>query len=210
MNNSLYICLVFLTIILGISTTMMYSKQVAYSENQQQPPTEQHEREQLITYTNPQGNYTLQYPQSWKVEHIKPANTLHGVPTIQFRMPDSVSLVSIETSHSELSRKQFEDRFLTYYPLILRERFDGINIENKTFGKYEIDGYHAGSIVFSSPTDKSLGISKGLFVSTILSNNQTISITYISSNESYDNNITDIEAMIDSIRVLSTDNAKVY
>jgi len=205
MNKSYHTSFVILTILLGASTTILYSRQqVAYPENQQQRQAQV----QLITYTNPQGNYTLQYPRSWKVEYINPANTLHGFPTIQFRMPDSISLVSIETSHAELSRKQFEDGFLTYYPLILRERFDGVNIENKTFGKYEVDGYPAGSIVFSSPTDKSLGISKGLFVSTIISNNQSISITYISSNESYDNNITYVKAMIDSIRVLTTEKQK--
>ena len=104
-------------------------------------------------------------------------------------------------SHAELTKQQFEDGFLIYYPLLLSERFDGIKIENKTFGRYEIDGRPAGSIVFSSPIDKTLGVSKGLFVSTIVSSNQTISITYVSSNESYSDNIQDVETMIDSIQI---------
>lgn len=197
MNKSVFICLALLVIILGTSTNFMYSKQV---QPEYQQPSEQQKQEQLITYANPQGNYTLQYPESWKVEYKKSV-TLYDFPTTQFRMPDSVSLVSIEMNLPELSRKQFEDGFLIYYPLLLHERFDGIKIENKTFGRYEIDGRPAGSIVFSSPIDKTLGVSKGLFVSTIVSSNQTISIIYISSNENYNNNIQDIEVMIDSIRI---------
>jgi PsbP-like protein len=204
LKASVFIDFAILVIILGASTNFIYPKQLHTEAQQQQQPSERHKQEQLTTYTNPQGNYTLRYPPSWKVEYIKSV-TLHDLPTIQFRMQDSVSLLSIETSHAELTRKQFEDGFLTYYPLILRERFNGINIENKTLGTYNIDGHPAGSIVFSSPTDKTLGMSKGLFVSAILSNNQTISITYISSNESYNNNIPDIEAMIDSIRALRID-----
>jgi hypothetical protein len=194
MNISVFICLAFLVITLGVSTNLVYSQQ------EQVEPSGQQRQEQLITYVDPQGNYTLQYPQSWKVEYRKSV-TPYDFPTTQFQMPDSVSLVSIEMSHTELTQKQFEDGFLIYYPLLLRERFDGIKVENKTFGGYEIDGYQAGSIVFTSPIEKTIGVSKVLFVSAILSDNQTISITYISSNENYNNNIQDVEAMIDSIRI---------
>jgi len=46
-------------------------------------------------------------PKSWKVEYTKPADTPDGIPTVQFRMPHSVPLVSVETSHADLTRKQF-------------------------------------------------------------------------------------------------------
>ena len=203
MNKSLFIYFAVLVIVLGSSTNLTGFRQV-YPEDKQTSEQQQHKQEQLITYTNPQGNYTLQYPQSWKVEYIKPVSS-SDLPLIQFRMSDPVSLVSIETNHAEITRKQLRDGFLTYYPLILRERFDGISIENKTFGKYSIDGSPAGSIVFSSLIDKTSGISKGLFVSAILSNNQSISITYISSDKNFDIHIPEIGNMIDSIRALRID-----
>lgn len=193
---SVFICLAFLVLSLEVSTDSVHSQQ----EQLEQTGQQRQEQEQLLTYIDPQGNYSLQYPQSWKVEYRKSV-TPYEFPTTQFRMPDSVSLVSIEMSHIELTQKQFEDGFLIYYPLLLRERFDGIEVENKTFGGYDIDGFQAGSIVFTSPIEKTTGVSKVLFVSTILSNNQTISLTYISSNETYNNNIQDVEAMIDSIKI---------
>ena len=197
MTKSVIICLGLLLITLVTSTSFRYAMQ---QQSEYQQPSEQQRQEQLITYVDPHGNYTLQYPQSWKVEYKKPI-TLYDSPTTQFRNPDSVSLVSIEMSHAELTKQQFEDGFLIYYPLLLSERFDGIKVENKTFGRYRIDGHPAGSIVFTSPIDNTLGVSKGLFLSTILSNNQTISITYVSSNESYSDNIQDVETMIDSIQI---------
>ena len=198
MKISVFICLAFVVISLEVSTHSVYSQQEQLEQTGQQRQVQ--EQQQLLTYIDPQGNYTLQYPQSWKVEYRKSV-TPYDFPTTQFRMPDSVSLVAIEMSHIELTQKQFEDGFLIYYPLLLRERFDGIKVENKTFGGYDIDGFQAGSIVFTSPIEKTTGVSKVLFVSAILSDNQTISLTYISSNETYNNNIQDVEAMIDSIRI---------
>jgi hypothetical protein len=63
----------------------------------------------------------------------------------------------------------------------------------------EIDGSPVGSIVFTSPLDNTLGVNKGMFVSYVLNNNKTISITYISSNENFDNNLKNVTSMIQSI-----------
>jgi hypothetical protein len=152
-------------------------------------------------YSDPQSNYTLRYPSDWQVEYKKPT-TQFDQPSSWFKLPDAVSIVSIELSNSDLTREEFEDGFLKYYPLILRERFgSGLEIENKTFGLYEIDGSPVGSIVFTSPLDNTLGVNKGMFVSSVLNNNKTISITYLSSNENFDNNLKNVTSMIGSIRI---------
>lgn len=144
-------------------------------------------------YSDPQSNYTLRYPSDWQVEYEKPA-TRFDQPSSWFKLPDAVSIVSIELSNSDLTREEFEDGFLKYYPLILRERFgSGLEIENKTFGLYGIDRSPAGSIVFTTPLDNTLGVNKGMFISSILDNNQTISITYISSSDSFNKNLNFID-----------------
>jgi hypothetical protein len=153
------------------------------------------------TYSYPQGNYTLQYPSDWQVEYKKPA-TRFDQPSSWFKLPDAVSIVSIDLSGSDLTKEEFEDGFLKYYPLILRERFgSGLEIEDKTFGLYEIDESPAGSIVFTTPLDNTLSVNKGLFVSSVLHANQTISITYISSNEDFNKNLNNVTSMIESIRI---------
>jgi hypothetical protein len=93
----------------------------------------------------------------------------------------------------------------------LRERFGfGLEIENKTFGLYAIDGFPAGSIVFTTPLDNTLGVNKGIFISSVLGNNQTISVTYISSNENFDKNLKNVTSVINSIRITSLNSSQPY
>jgi hypothetical protein len=175
------------------------------NEQELKPETNEVQLEELnyLMYSDPDSNYTLQYPSDWQAEYKEPASYFDR-PSSRFKLPDAVSIVSIESFRSDLTKEEFEDGFLKYYPLILRERFGfGLEIENKTFGLYEIAGFHAGSIVFTTPLDNTLGVNKGIFVSSVLDNNQTISVTYISSNENFSKNLKNISSMINSIRITS-------
>ena len=69
MTKFVIICLGLLLITLVTSTSFRYSMQ---QQSEYQQPSEHQRQEQLITYVDPYGNYTLQYPQSWKVEYKKP------------------------------------------------------------------------------------------------------------------------------------------
>ena len=102
----------------------------------------------------------------------------------------------------DLDEKEFKDGFLVFYPLILQERFNnGLEIINKTLKNYTIGGHAAGSIIFYNYVDDSLGIIKGLFITSVFENNKTISITYTSSEKNFDRNMKDIESMIKSIKI---------
>lgn len=170
---------------------------------------QQHQSSQKIIlpevkiYSDPKGNYTLQYPQSWNVQYQK-SFVKFGYPTTQFILPDHVSIVSISMTNTELDEKRFKSGFLIFYPLILQERFkNSIEIENKTLGSYNIDGHQAGSIIFTNFVDNSLGIVKGLFIAAVPENNKIISITYISSQKNFQNNIKDIEDLVKSIKIFT-------
>lgn len=153
------------------------------------------------SYTDPNNNYALQYPQSWKVEHKEPYIKF-GYPVTQFTLPDHLSIITISMTDIDLDEKEFKDGFLIFYPLILQERFNnGLEIINKTLKNYTIGGHTAGSIVFNNYVDNSLGIIKGLFITSVLENNKTISITYTSSEKNFDDNMKDIESMIKSIKI---------
>ncbi|MGA7368605.1 MAG: hypothetical protein WBX01_05700 [Nitrososphaeraceae archaeon] len=203
MNKSSFLSIIVVIFLVGIWTS---SGSMGFvNEQALEQVTEEVEQQGLgyAMYSDPQSNYTLHYPSDWQVEYKKP-DTQFDQPSSWFKLPDAVSIVSIELSSSDLTREEFEDGFLKYYPLILRERFGlgpGLKIENKTFGLYEIDRSPAGSIVFTTPLDNTLGANKGMFVSSVLDDNQTISITYISSSENFNKNLNNVTSMIESIRI---------
>ncbi|MGC1135105.1 MAG: hypothetical protein WA941_19910 [Nitrososphaeraceae archaeon] len=201
MNKSSFLSIIVVIFLIG-AWTSSGSRGFVYGQALEQVTKEANPHGlDYAMYSDPQGNYTLRYPSDWHEEYKKPV-TRFDQPSSWFKLPDAVSIVSIELSNSDLTREEFEDGFLKYYPLILRERFgSGLEIENKTYGIYEIEGSPAGSIVFTSPVDNTLGVNKGMFVSSILNNNKTISITYISSNENFDNNLNNVTSMIGSIRI---------
>ncbi len=153
------------------------------------------------TYADPNNNYTLQHPEIWKVEYKEP-HIKFGYPVTQFTLPDHVSIITISMTDIDLDEKEFKDGFLVFYPLILQERFNnGLEIINKTLKNYTIGGHAAGSIIFYNYVDDSLGIIKGLFITSVFENNKTISITYTSSEKNFDRNMKDIESMIKSIKI---------
>jgi hypothetical protein len=201
MNKSSFLSIIVIIFLVGVWTS---SGSLGFVHEQQvEQVTEEVDQQGLgyAMYSDPQSNYTLHYPSDWHVEYKKPA-TQFDQPSSWFKLPDAVSIVSIELSSSDLTRKEFEDGFLKYYPLILRERFgSGLEIENKTFGLYQIDRSPAGSIVFTTPLDNTLGANKGMFVSSVFDDNQTISITYISSSENFNKNLNNVTSMIESIRI---------
>ncbi|HET6588606.1 MAG TPA: hypothetical protein VFG45_00410 [Candidatus Nitrosocosmicus sp.] len=161
---------------------------------------------QNTTYTDPNGNYTLQYPQGWKVEYKEPVIKFVD-PVTQFTLPDHKSIITISMGNIEIDEKSFKEGFLIYYPLILQERFNhGLQIVDKILGNYTIDGHTAGSIVFINQVDNSFGVIKGLFITSVFENNKTISITYTSSEKFFDHNMKDIDSMIKSIKI-NTDRA---
>lgn len=156
---------------------------------------------QILNYSDPLGNYTLQYPKNWKVQYQK-SYYKFGYPTTLFILPDHISIVSISMTNIQLNENKFQEGFLTFYPLILQERFEnGIEIDNKTLDTYRIDGHIAGSITFTNYADNSHGLVKGLFITSVVGNNKIISITYISSQQFYDNNLKDIEQLVKTIKV---------
>jgi hypothetical protein len=201
MNKFSFLRIILLILIVGVWTSSSSRGFVDGQESEQATEEVQEQRLGYSMYSDPQSNYTLQYSSDWQVEYKEPASYFER-PSSWFKLPDAVSIVSIELSGSDLTQAEFEDGFLKYYPLILRERFGfGLETENKTFGKYEIDRFPAGSIVFTTPLDNTLGINKGMFVSSVLDNNKTISIIYISSNENFNNNLNNVTSMIESIKI---------
>jgi hypothetical protein len=170
-----------------------------YAQQLQLQP--QAEALQNMTYTDPNNDYTLQYPQSWKVEYKEPL-IKYGYPISQFTLPDHVSIITISLTDIDLDEKDFKDGFLFFYPLILEERFNnGLQIINKTLQNYTINGHTAGSIVFNNYVDNSLGVIKGLFITSVFENNKAISITYTSSEKNFDTNMKNIESLIKLIKI---------
>lgn len=210
MNIYLLVGIIIVGFLVGVWTS---SSSKGFINGQElKPETNEVQPEELgyLIYSDPDSNYTLQYPSNWQAEYEEPASYFDR-PSSWFKIPDAISIVSIESVSTDLTKEEFEDGFLNYYPLILRERFGfGLEIENKTFGLYEIDGFPAGSIVFTTPLDNTLGVNKGLFVSSVLDNNQTISVTYISSNENFDKNLKNVTSVINSIRITSLNESNSF
>lgn len=178
-----------------MTNLFVYSQQL---QTQLQPPGEV---VQNTTYMDPNDNYTLQYPQIWKVEYKEPL-IKYGYPITQFILPDHISIITISVTDIDLDEKDFKEGFLIFYPLILEERFNnGLQIINKTLQNHTIDGHTAGSIVFNNYVDNSLGIIKGLFITSVFENNKTISITYTSSEKNFDANLKDVQALVKSIKI---------
>lgn len=187
-------------IFMALPTTSIFSYVFIYGQEELQVQS-QTDKVQNTTYTDPNNNYTLQYPNSWKVEYKEPYIKF-GYPVTQFTLPDHLSIITISMTDIDLDEKEFKDGFLIYYPLILQERFNnGLEILDKTLKNYTIDGHTAGSIVFNNYVDNSLGIIKGLFVTSVFENNKTLSLTYTSSEKNFDHNMDDIESMIKSIKI---------
>jgi hypothetical protein len=191
------ICIIFI-----VFTTSPHSKVLfLFTYGQQLQFQSQAEGVKNITYTDANGNYTLQYPLSWKVEYKEPFIKF-GYPVTQFTLPDHMSIITISMTDTDIDEKEFKDGFLIFYPLILQERFNnGLEITNKTLGNFTIDGHTAGSIIFRNYVDNSRGIINGLFITSVFENNKTFSITYTSSEKNFDRNIKDIESMISSIKI---------
>lgn len=191
-------CIIFLLFTASIDSKMLF----LFTHGQQLQIPSQPERVQFITYADPNGNYTLLYPQSWKVDYKEPF-VKFGFPITQFSLPDHTSIVTITIANTELDEKEFKDGFLTFYPLILEERFNnGLEIINKTLGNFTIDGYTTGSIIFRNYVDNSMGVIEGLFITSIFENNKTISIIYTSSEKNFDHNMDELEAMLKSIKIV--------
>jgi hypothetical protein len=102
-----------------------------------------------------------------------------------------------------MTSKNFEDSF-DIYPTLLKNRIEGLEVKHSEFGLYKIDGHDAGAVLYSAPIpSQTLTNTKGqgLQVLTVI-DGKLMTITYAALEDLFDRKLPEVDAIIDSIKIM--------
>jgi hypothetical protein len=185
---------------------------VAAISNNPPSPNTINSNVQQLSYSDPEGKYTLKYPSDWSVikkqnrfepidlSLVGPSGLATGYFTIQVtRFPPYLAESAKAAENS--------DEFLKIvFPEILKGYEDTLPgftyVEAPLYDKYSVDGHKAASQVFTSSLGDEAGIKfAGLLVWTVV-NQQTMAITFGADRSNFDLVLPMAEKIIDSIDIV--------
>lgn len=172
----------------------------------------QSSQESWKLYTDPENEFSIEYPTSWELKpaenrfdlvdlHILHSNALNGIVSIKDNViPEELTQFIKEQGANQ---KDIEDAFEIIFPHLLTSfsaEMDSFNqIEAADYNKYKIDGHKAASTIFSFKQSE-LDFA-GWMVMTIIGN-KMFSFNYIANQNQFDTNFPIAERMLNSIKIL--------
>lgn len=193
----------------GLLPTILLNQSV-YAQAQQETQTETGAGENLTSYTDPEGFYTLQYPSDWEVDYKEPITRFDNPITtfsegllsnLQIRIFDNELNVGNEVDADVL---EFAPQFFQQGPGA------DINVEQSDVGTYQIDGIPAVAMILSGSMADFANLDasepfadldmKGIRLF-LFTDEKDMDFYYLTTIHVFDENVPEVEAIIDSIQL---------
>jgi hypothetical protein len=163
-------------------------------------------------FTDPENEFSMDYQPSWQLKpaenrfdrsDISMANT-EGPPSGFVNIQYNILSEKITSMMKEFGydQKDMENQLESVFPSLVSSFTDYesfTQIEDANYDKYKIDGYKAGSFVFSF--EQSGVPYAGWVVGSLIGNKQFV-FTYVADQNQFDTNLPIAEHMLNSIKIL--------
>ena len=103
----------------------------------------------LNTYYDPEGIYTLKYPNNWEAKYEQPVTRL-DTPSATFTASQPFGTITIKVTDSEIDEDTLE-LGESFARSLLESRYPGMDVTDTEFGVYQVDGHQSLATVFEGP-----------------------------------------------------------